>query len=248
LTRYETVELRLAEVIDARCRENAFDVVLQDGGCHSSRMLLLATGVVDELPRLAGVERFFGRSVFHCPYCHGWEVRDRPIAMYKAGGRSAASTLELTVWSRDVVLCTDGPADLPDEDWQCLARHSISVHQEKIVRLEGTDGQLERFVFADGSVLPRRAMFFSTGFRQHSLLAARLGCDFIDQPVVDTSRKQTTNLPGLYVAGDAAREAQLAIVAAAEGAKAAFAINAALAAADVAGHAPIAQPPSGPKG
>ncbi len=232
LTPYESVEFRCAEAVDGECREGQFIVRLDDGACHSSRMLLLATGVVDQLPPLPGVEQCYGRSVFHCPYCDGWEVRDQPLAMYKPGGSGVQSTLNLTAWSRDVALCTDGPARLTDHEREQLARREIPVYEGRIARLEEVAGRLERIVFTNGESLSRRAMFLNTDFRQRSHLPERMGCVFTDQPVVDTGRRQTTNIPGLFVAGDASREAQLAIVAAAEGAKAAFAINAALTEAD----------------
>lgn len=232
LTPYESVEFRCAEAVDGECREGQFIVRLDDGACHSSRMLLLATGVVDQLPPLPGVEQCYGRSVFHCPYCDGWEVRDQPLAMYKPGGSGVQSTLNLTAWSRDVALCTDGPARLTDHEREQLARREIPVYEGRIARLEEVAGRLERIVFTNDESLSRRAMFLNTDFRQRSRLPERMGCVFTDQPVVDTGRRQTTNIPGLFVAGDASREAQLAIVAAAEGAKAAFAINAALTEAD----------------
>ena len=234
LGRYETVELVTGEVVGGRCREGRFDVRLADGTSQSSRALLLATGVVDELPEIDGVEQLYGRSVFHCPYCDGWEVRDRPLAMYKRGPGGAKAALELTVWSRDVVLCTDGPAELSVEDRSRLDRNGVAVDKGRLVRLEGTDGRLQRLVFADGRTLDRQALFFSTGSRPHSDLAETLGCDLGKKGTADIDPKGTAGVPGLFVAGDAAGGVQMVIVAAAEGLKAAEAVNAMLAEADTA--------------
>lgn len=228
LRTYHTVEVIDGEVTDARPLDGCFEVELSGGARYQSRMLLLATGVVDQLPEIPGVESFYGRSVFHCPYCDGWELRDRPLAAYGRGHQGAALALELTVWSRDLVLCTDGPADLSSEDRQRLAGYGIPIREERIARLDGADGLLERIIFANGQSLPRNALFFSTAFHQCSELAARLGVDFTQKGAVETGDYQWTAVPGLFVAGDAARQVQLAIVAAAEGAKAAFAINTAL--------------------
>jgi thioredoxin reductase len=225
---YNSVEVREVEVAGARCFDNRFEVTLSDGTRLRSRKLLLATGVVDHLPEVAGIEEFYGRSVFHCPYCDGWEVRDQPLAIYGRGEQGRGLALELTAWSDDLVLCTDGPAGLLAEDLKRLAEHSIAVREDRIARLEGTDGVLERLVFTNGETLARRALFFSAGQHQRSDLAAKLGCEFTDKGAVLTGEYETTNVPGLYVAGDASRLVQLAIVAAAEGAKAAFAINTAL--------------------
>jgi thioredoxin reductase len=184
--------------------------------------------VVDELPALDGIEPLYGKSVHHCPYCDGWEWRDRTLASYGRGEAGAALAIGLTVWSRDVLLCTDGPADLPRRMRTRLERLRIPVREDRVLRLEGRDGRLERIVFEGGAVEPREALFFATGQRQASDLAARLGCRFTKEGTVATGRLEATNVPGLFVCGDASRDAQLAIVAAAEGAAAAMAINQAL--------------------
>ncbi len=228
LRRYETVELRDIAVTNVTRADDRFEVTLGDRTRFSSRRMLLATGVVDLLPPIPGIEAFYGRSVHHCPYCDGWEVRDQPLAIYGRGASGRGLALELTAWSKDLVLCTDGPSGLTEEDLARLTRNGIAVREERIARLEGNEGMLERIEFVDGAALPRRALFFSTGERQHSDLPAKLGCDFTHHGAVRTTEYEATNVPGLYVAGDASRRVQLAIVAAAEGAQAAFAINTAL--------------------
>lgn len=226
---YDTVELRPVGAESAECMDGGgFRVTFQDGRAATARRLLLATGVVDRLPEIAGIRDYYGRSVFHCPYCDGWEVRDQPLAIYGRGKRGAGLALELTAWSRDLVLCTDGPSELDAEQSARLARNQIAVRDARITALEGADGLLEALVFDDGSRLARRAMFFTTGQLQRSALAVRLGCELNEKGTVATGRYETTHLPGLFVAGDASRAVQWVIVAAAEGAEAAFAINAGL--------------------
>jgi thioredoxin reductase len=228
LRRYDTVEIRDVAVTDAARTEGGFAVTLAGGAALACRKLLLAAGVVDLVPHVKGIDELYGRSVFHCPYCDGWEVRDQPLAVYGRGSAGVRLALELTGWSDDLVLCTDGPAYLKRADLDRLRRTGIGLRRGPIARLEGTDGVLERIVFADGSALPRRALFFATGFRQHTALPARLGCDVTARGAIRVNGHEATNVPGLYVAGDASTGVQLAIVAAAEGARAAFAINTAL--------------------
>lgn len=228
LRRYETIEIRKTKVTDARCVDNYFEITLDNQTRCSGRKLLLATGVVDDVPEIEGLEPLYGRSVHHCPYCDGWEVRDQPLAIYGKGEHGKGLALELTAWSRDLVLCTDGPSELSVEHLDRLNRNGINVREEKIARLEGSDGILERIVFTDGEALPRRALFFSTGHYQRSDLPQKLGCEFTHKGAVKTGEYETTNIPGLYVAGDASRLVELVIVGAAEGAEAAFAINTAL--------------------
>jgi thioredoxin reductase len=208
----------------ARCVRRGFEVVTARGLRLRAKKLLLATGVLDELPPIVGVERFYGRSVFHCPYCDGWESRDRPIAVYSRTANGASLAIALLVWSADVVLCTDGMTLAPAHIRRLQARR-ISWRGERIARLEGDKGQLKRIVFATGDVLDRSVMFFNMGQRQASNLAEQLGCGFTSKGAVRTGEYEASDIPGLYVAGDASRMVQLAIVAAAEGAQAAFAIN-----------------------
>ena len=223
---YDTVELIDIGAADAVCTDDgSFRVTLDDGAVVTSRKLLIATGVCDNLPAIDGFPELYGRSVFHCPYCDGWEVRDQPIAIYGTGSRGVGLSLELTAWSRDLVLCTDGPAELSDEDRARLARNRIPVREERVAALESQNGVLERIMFDSGEPLARRALFFTTGQFQRSALAIRLGCEFNDKGTVRTGKYESTHLPGLFVAGDASRAVQWAIVAAAEGAEAAFAIN-----------------------
>jgi len=225
LLRYKTVELRSTSVIEARRLNKLFEIKLASGERLTTRKLLLATGVVDELPQIDGLPAFYGTSVFHCPYCDGWEMRDQPLAVYGRGENGAGLALELTLWSRNLVLCTDGPSQLTAKESKRLHQHNIPVREDKIALLEGKDGRLERLVFANGESLVVRAMFFSTAQKLASDLAEKLGCKITKQGCVDTGEYESTNVPGLYVAGDASRLVQFVIVAASEGAQAAVAIN-----------------------
>jgi thioredoxin reductase len=223
---YETVELRDMEVTAAACRESRFHVTLADGTELQSRKLLIATGVVDNLPDIPGFRELYGTCVFHCPYCDGWEVRDRTIAIYGRGERGLGLSLELTGWSRDLVLCTDGPSEIDAPGLARLDRAGIRVREDRFVRLEPRAGGTEaRIVFGSGEPIDCCALFFTTGQTQHSELVERLGCVMTDKGTVWTGKYEAAHLPGLYVAGDASRAVQWVVVAAAEGAEAAFAIN-----------------------
>ena len=184
--------------------------------------------MVDDIPEIDGIEALYGRSVHHCPYCDGWEWRDQPIAVYGRHEQGAGLALSLTVWSRDLLLCTDGPAELSERMRERLEALEISVREDRLIRLEG------RTACSSGWCLPRGRR--SRGGRSSSrpasdrrpILPARLGCRFTENGAVDTGKCEATSVPGLYVCGDASREAQFVIVAAAEGAEAAMAINQAL--------------------
>jgi thioredoxin reductase len=222
---YTTVEIRDATVTDARCENSRFVTTLETGEQVESRKLLIATGVRDCVPAIDGISNLYGRSVFHCPYCDGWEMREQPLAVYGKGEQGYGLSLELTAWSSDILLCTDGPSELEPRQIARLSRNGITVREEPVVRLEGDDGMLRRIIFDGIEPAKRRALFFTTGQYQQSPLAIQLGCDFDDKGTVRTGKYETTHLRGLYVAGDASRAVQWVVVAAAEGAEAAFAIN-----------------------
>jgi thioredoxin reductase len=221
---YENVELRDGEICEARCHGDRFEVRETQGEWLSSRKLLLATGLLDDIPDIPGFIELYGRGVYNCPYCDGWEHRDRPIAVYGPGERCVGLALEMTLWSRDAVLLTDGPAELSPENRARLDGRGIRIVEDKIAGLDGRTG-LERIRFEGREPLEREAIFLNYGEREGSLLSRMLGCELTDKGTVETRSYERTNVPGLYVAGDASHRVQFAIVAAGEGALAAFAIN-----------------------
>jgi thioredoxin reductase len=222
------VEFCAIRVSEATRAGDRFAVGLENGRKFTCRKLLLATGVKDEIPAVEGIAQFYGRSVFHCPYCDGWEMRDQPLAVYGRGKPGAGLALSLLTWTSDVVLCTDGPHRLNPVQRKRLKDHGVPVIADRIRRLEGSGEVLERIAFESVEALPRRGIFFNTGQYQQCGLAQKFGCAFTPKGTVRTDRSQGTNVPGLYVAGDASYDVQFVVVAAAEGAKAAVAINTAL--------------------
>jgi thioredoxin reductase len=207
-------------------RGDGFELTLARGARLHCRRLLLATGVVDPLPEVPGLAELYGKSVFHCPYCDGWEARDRPLALYGRGSAAARYAVTLTRWSADLVLLTDGPTRLRAADREALEAAGVRVIAKRVTALEAVRGKLARVRFADGEALGRYALFFSSHPSQSCGLAASLGVRFTDKGMVQAGRMQDTGVPGVYVAGDASRDVQLAVVAAAEGVKAAVAIHA----------------------
>jgi len=227
LERYTTVEIRDVEVVDAEPVDGGFDVTPANGDSVHSRRLLLATGMRDHLPPLPGIDSLYGRGVWHCPYCDGWEQRNQPLAVYGDGETGVALALELTRWTRDLVVCTNG-SELTTEARQQLDRYGIAWRLEPILRLDGNASGMRAIQFTQGRELLRRGLFFVTRETQASPLVARLGCRLNDSGTVDTTENEAAGVAGLYVAGDADRAAQMAVVAAAEGAVAAAAINTSL--------------------
>ncbi len=242
LLRYPQVELRDDLATAARALPGGgFEIEFRAAPPIACRKLLVATGVMDVLPDIEGFAACHGRSVFHCPYCDGWEVRDQPIAVYSQDEDACGFALALSHWSRDLVLCTDGPTGLDGAQRERLERRWIPVREERIVRLEHEHGVLRRIVFASGAELERRALFFHSLPRMQSSIAVDLGAKTTHLGVVATGKHERTNVPDLFVAGDASRDVQLAIIAAAEGVQAGFEIHAELAREDLVSSDAIAR-------
>ncbi|HJE22719.1 MAG TPA: NAD(P)/FAD-dependent oxidoreductase [Methylorubrum populi] len=228
LARYDTVECRDVGVAEAHRDPDGFTIVQDDGRRERARRLILATGLAQDIPAIEGFDTYWGTGVHSCPYCDGFEVRDRPLVVYGHGHGGCGLALELTGWSGDVTLCTNGEdGDLSDKDRDRLARNGIRIVETAIARLEGDEARPTCLRFRDGTEIACAALFLMPFACSPSPLIAQLGCELDEtRGVVPTREYEKTNVPGLYVAGDASRRVQFAVVAAAEGAMAAFAINA----------------------
>jgi len=227
------VEVRRVGVTGAELADNHYSVALADGKQEQARFLLIATGVIDDLPGVDGFDECYGRSIFHCPYCDGWECRDRRLVAFGGARHAAGLALALRTWSHDVILCTHGTR-IDRRLRERLTRNDVAIRTESVERLEHRDGQLTAIVFAGGDRIERDVIFFSTGQHPQSELAIRLGCTLTHRGTVRTGSLCDTNVPRVFVAGDASRDAQFVVVAAAEGVKAAVAINKALQAEELA--------------
>ena len=226
------IDVRNAEVTKILVDAGSFDVSLGNGSRVTSHAVLIATGVRDDIPAVPGLADCYGITVHHCPYCDGWEVRDKTLIVLGLGQAAAGLALGLTTWSSKVSVCTNGPARIGRAQRAQLERRGIPIVERAIARLEHEEGHARRLIFANGEERPCDALFFTSGQAAHSPLARELGCDFTRKGVVKTDHLGQTCVPGVYVVGDASKDVQFAIVAAAEGAKAAVAINKALQARD----------------
>jgi len=218
------VEFRSIGVHNASRAGERFIVSMSDGSEESSRFLLIATGVVDTLPEIAGLKECYGQSVFHCPYCDGWEWQGKGIGVLGADSSAARLALSLRTWSDDVALCMHGSRLAPP--WRGrLERNGVALRTEGILRLEHVGGRLHALALERGEPFKRDVLFFPSRPRLRDNLAMSLGCAVNRKGTVNTGNLSDTNVPGVFVAGDASRDVQFVVIAAAEGVKAAVAIN-----------------------
>jgi thioredoxin reductase len=219
------VEFLCVSVSEASRDGAAFRLDLSNGRIERARFLLLATGVSDVLPDIPGAVECYGRSVFHCPYCDGWEWRGRRLAVL--GRKGVQLAVSLRTWSPSVLFCP-GVSRVDARARQQLSQSGVELKPGRVTGLRHANGQVTSVELEDADRAPCDAVFFTTTQYAQDTLAARLGCVFTRRGTVNTGTLCNTNVPGVFVAGDASRDAQFVVVAAAEGVKAAMAINQAL--------------------
>jgi len=225
LQKYNVQKISKSVAKAIRNDEGLFEVKDQNATKYFAKKLLVATGLQDNLPPIPGFEEFYGRSIFHCPYCDGWEVRDKNVGIYARNKEGAELALALKGWTDTVTLYTDGKHKVKPEHKVQLEANGIEVITWPFERVEGKGDHLKKIVFQNGEERACDAIFFVNGYTQQCNLAEAFGCEISKKGVVVTNRFQQTNIPGLYVAGDAARDMHFVVVAAAEGAKAGVTIN-----------------------
>jgi thioredoxin reductase len=225
LAAYPSVRLADTAVESAAADGGGFEVRLDGGNAAATRRLLLATGLADELPGVEGLAGLWGRGVYHCPYCHGWEVRDQPVAVLGSDDTAAHLALGLARLGCDVVLAASRAAR------DALRAARISVCEDLVLGVGGEPGRYVRLSLSPGWTLKRRALFTHPGFKQRSGLAAALGCAMLPDGAVQVNQLGQTTVPGVYAAGDMCRTPAMpspsaqVVMAAASGARAAVIID-----------------------
>jgi thioredoxin reductase len=206
LASYPSVEYRRGAVSGGRRAESGFLLEVDGGEEVCARRVLLTTGMDYCPPQLPGLQRLWGTSVFQCPFCHGWEMRDKRLAALAADGAAIHAGLMLRGWTDDLVVLTDGPAELSDDSIRRLKTANVAVDDRRIVELIGEQGQLTEIAFADGTRLPRDGLLVEAPLRQRSPLAEKLGVEYtagsagMDQIKVDKIYRTTVD--GIFAAGD----------------------------------------------
>ncbi|MDP4098314.1 NAD(P)/FAD-dependent oxidoreductase [Paenibacillus sp. P96] len=223
---YPSVEHHAARVTDIRKLEAGFRIVMDNGVTIQARKLLMASGLREVLPSIPGIAEFYGKSLFNCPYCDGWELRDQPLILLAEQPRVYHAAKLLYHWSPDLVVCTNGSNVLTDEEKQVLTSRNIQVTDEKVAAFHGTKGKLEQVEFADGSRIERTGGFIAPQLLPQTDFRESLGYEMTEADGISTDATGKSTVPGLYAAGEAASGASMnLILAAAAGSMAAMSIN-----------------------
>lgn len=208
---------------DVRPSDDEYVIQLESGDVRT-RGIVLATGVRDILPDQPGFKELWGKGVLHCPYCHGWEVANQPLAIYARGEDALHFAKLIRGWTRDLILFTDGDPQLPDSDVERIRANGIVIRTEAVQRLEGSE-ELKAVVLENGDVIKRAALFIRPKQELRSDLPQKLGCGITPQGRVEADAMGRTSAPRVYVAGDIAPGHQSVPSAAATGAVAGAGLN-----------------------
>ena len=217
---YPTAEFVADEVTHARAIEDGFQLTLASGSTITARRLILATGVADEFPDVAGVRERWAVSVLHCPYCHGYEVADRRFGVLAVGETAVHQALLVRDWSADVTLFLNGAMHPDAEQRAQLAARGVRIEERPVAGLAGEGAELSGVRLTDGEVIGMDALFIQPRTRLASPLAEQLGCGTEDGqagPIIRTDAQKETSVPGVFAAGDAARSFANATLAAGDG-------------------------------
>jgi thioredoxin reductase len=236
--RYPTVEIRRGAVTDIRRQDGVFAVTV-DGEDHLADRILLATGVEDTFPEVEGFRELYGKAMFHCPCCDGYEARDKDVLAIGWGEHVAGYSLDLLDWGARVTVVTNG------EKWQgddacsvALSKHRVEISEEKIASFRTDGDELLGVELESGRFIPAALAFFSIAHRPRTGLARSLGCEIDEEGYVAIDAHGETTVDGVYAAGDVTPGEQLVQVAAAQGAIAGIACAMSLRGAPAAPGAP----------
>lgn len=219
-------EIEHTSVEHAQTAEGTFDVQLGNGRTVVARRMVIATGLRDELPDIPGLRERWAKDVLHCPYCHGWEVRDRRLGVLTDGSSETVKYAQIVrQWSDEIAVFAP-VASLSPPDRARLAARGIAIVEGEVAQVRVEDDRLVGVAMADGRTISRDALFVPPRFVPHNDILADLGCDMDEHGWVTKDPTGLTTTPGVWVAGNVANPRAQVITAAGEGSAAAIAVNA----------------------
>jgi thioredoxin reductase len=200
--KYPTVQLVNDTALSASKNENGFEIITASETAYHTTKIIFATGVLDIMPDIKGFAECWGISILHCPYCHGYEVKDKPLGIIANGDVAFEMCKLIQHWSKTLTLFCNGKSTLTDEQQQQLKAYNISVVENEIEQLVHDDGYVKHIAFKDGSLQTIEAIFARAAFEQHSKIPETLGCAITEQGFLQIDAFQKTTVAGVYAAGD----------------------------------------------
>ncbi|GGA46387.1 NAD(P)/FAD-dependent oxidoreductase [Psychrobacillus lasiicapitis] len=229
LSKYPDVRIENQRVHRINKENNLFQVETENGEVYSAKKIILATGFKEVLPDIPGVREFYGKSLFSCPFCDGWELKDRPLAVIAEDQKAFHMAKLVSNWTNDLIVFTNGSKVISLEEQELLKSKGIGINEKKIAAFIGADGMLEKIQFVDDTVVLCEGGFIAAEWKQAASFESSLEYALNEHGGIETDSWQRTKTEGVFACGDTriAGPSQL-IIAAGEGSMAAMAVNAAL--------------------
>lgn len=226
IAKYPSVEIRNAKIVGVKKEGFSFELVTEEGEPIQAKKIILATGIKEIHPSVENLMEYYGKSLFSCPYCDGWELKDRSLIVISENPHAFHMAKIVYNWSKDLVVCTNGNKILTTEQKDLLQKKGIRVYEQKIKSLVGEDGLLSSVIFEDNEELNRNGGFVTPRWVQASLLGSSLDCKMNENGGIITDEFGRTNIEGVFAAGDTSVIApSQVVIAAAEGTRAAIGVN-----------------------
>ncbi len=202
VTRYKTVQFHEGLAVSGKQNGTGFEIKTQTGETFKAKKLVFASGLKDLLPPIAGFAECWGKTVIHCPYCHGYEVRNQKTAFLVPGDQALHYAQLLRNWTKDLTMLTNGKANLTEEQKAKLKHHRIEVIETEITELEHEEGQIRNVVFKDNSCFPVKALYHRPESEHHCKIPQELGCELAESGLLKIDFMQRATVPGIYACGN----------------------------------------------
>ncbi|MEL7270811.1 MAG: NAD(P)/FAD-dependent oxidoreductase [Bacteroidota bacterium] len=204
VAQYPTVAFYHGVATTAKKEMEAFVIATQQNKSFRAKKLILATGIKDIMPNIAGFKECWGISVIHCPYCHGYEVKHQKTGILANGDMAFHYAQLIRNWTKDLTVFTNGKATFTQEQAQILAKHNIPIIEKEVTAVKHHEGKLEQLVFRDGSTFSLKAVYARPEFEHHNDIPEQLGCEVDEQGLIKVDAFQKTSIDGIFSCGDMA--------------------------------------------
>lgn len=200
--KYDTVKFHNGLAVSGKKTKNGFAITTQTGEEFYAKKLIFATGVKDIMPDINGFAECWGKSVIHCPYCHGYEVKNEKTGILANGNFAFHYAQLITNWTKDLTIFTNGLSTLTQEQTDKISKYNIPIIEKEIASLKQENGNVQQIVFKDHSTFDLKAIYSRPDFEQHCKIPEMLGCELTEHGLITIDAHQKTTVTGVLACGD----------------------------------------------
>lgn len=200
--KYDTVKFLNGLAVNGRKTENGFEITTKTGEIFEAKKLVFATGVKDLLPEIKGFSECWGISIIHCPYCHGYEVKNEKTGILANGDFALHYARLIRNWTNDLTIFTNGKSTLTQEQTDKINKHNIPIIEKEIAYIKHEKGNIQQIVFNDNSTFDLKAIYSRPNFEQHCKIPEMVGCELTEQGLIKTDMFQKTTVKDVFACGD----------------------------------------------